>query len=166
MIKKNLGHIVLGTFVLVCIILGIYNYKNNADFLKAPLSTIISILIAVVVSYLFVQKKTDDRRKREKIDKLLYKIQDLISASDFIDVKEGDLIVHRSIANKIEFLENNTEDNLKEEVKKLKETFVLYRDFYGNHYADADYMSKSKIELMNYIKLIDDTCDKMHMKLL
>lgn len=166
MIKKNLGHIVLGVFVLACIALGVYNFKNNVDFLKAPLSTIMSILIAVIVSYLFVQKKTDDRRKREKIDKLLYKIQDLISVSDFTDVKEGDLILHRSIANKIEFLENNTEDNLKEEAKKLKETFNSYRDFYGNHYADADYMSKSKVELMNYIKLIDDTCDKMHMKLL
>ena len=97
---------------------------------------------------------------------LIYKIQELISTPDFINVKDENLILHRSIANKIEFLENNTEDNLKEDVKKLKETFASYREFYGNHYTDAEYMEKSKVELMNYIKLIDDTCDKIHMKLL
>lgn len=70
MIKKNLGHIFLIVFVLVCIVLGIYNLKNNTEFLKTPLSTIMSILAAVIVSYLFVQKKTDNRRKCEKIDKL------------------------------------------------------------------------------------------------
>ena len=56
----------------------VYNLLNNDKFLETSVTSIISIVIAVVISYVFVQKKTDLRRKNEKIDKLLYKIQDII----------------------------------------------------------------------------------------
>ncbi len=145
---------------------GIYNMINNEDFLKAPLTTMISILVAIVLSYFFTQRKTDDRRKMEKIDKLLYKVQDIILNKEFIVVQDSDLIVHRSIANKIKFLKNNAPCDLKSDVDRLEEIFEDYRRFYGEHYKDKDYMKKSKIDLLNYVMKFDDVCDNIHMRLL
>ena len=156
--------IILG--VLGTIIFGIYNIINNDDFLKAPLTTMISILVAIVLSYFFTQRKTDDRRKMEKIDNLLYKIQDIILDKEFIVVQDSDLIVHRSIANKIKYLKDNAPCDLKSDVDRLEDIFEDYRLFYGEHYMDKDYMEKSKKDLLNYVMKFDDVCDSLHMRLL
>lgn len=165
-IGKIVFNIVIGVFIVGCICLSVYNWQFNPEFLVTPLSTILSILIAVVVSFYFVQKKTDHRRKNEKIDKLLYKIQDIILDKNFLEVKEKDLIVQRSLANKIEYLANYSDHNISSEIGKIKDKFEDYRTFYGNHYKDADYMKKSQQELLNYVRLIDDICDEIHIKLL
>lgn len=154
-------------FLVGCVALGIYNWRTNVNFFTAPLTTIVSIVVAVVISYFFVQRKTDDRRKREKVDKLLYKIQEMILDEKFIEVKEQDLIIQRSIANKITYLKNNVIDkNIKTQVERIEEIFGEYREFYSNHYKDVTYMEKSKKELANYVTRIDDVCDEIHMKLM
>lgn len=158
-------------FVLGCFVLGWYNLKNNDDFFKTSFSTIISVAIAVVLSYYFVQRKNDERRKKEKIDKLLYKIQEMIADEEFISVEsEGiirkNLIYHRSIGNKIQYLNENTSGDIHENVQKVSETFEQLREFYSNHYSDKDYVSRSDKEIANYKTKIDDTCDKIHMMLM
>lgn len=161
--KKCIGGVLLAIgFLALCI----YNLVVNDDFFKAPLTTIISILVAIVLSYFLSQRKTDDRRKREKIDKLLYKIQGIVLDEKFIEVKETDLITQRSIVNKILDIEENATSEIRDDVGRLKEIFQEYRDFYSNHYTDDEYMKKSRIELTNFISRIDDLCDRMHMKLM
>lgn len=161
--KKCIGGVLLASgFLALCI----YNLVVNDDFFKAPLTTIISILVAIVLSYFLSQRKTDDRRKREKIDKLLYKIQGIVLDEKFIEVKETDLITQRSIVNKILDIEENATSEIRDDVGRLKEIFQEYRDFYSNHYTDDEYMKKSRIELTNFISRIDDLCDRMHMKLM
>jgi len=156
--------------IIICtisfILLGIYNISFNEDFFKTPLTTMISVLVAIIVSYYFTQRKVDDRRKKEKIDQLLYKIQGIILDSQFIEVKDTDLIVHRSIANKIQYLEMNIPDEMRGDINRLADIFKDYRFFYGEHYKDDDYMNRFKKDLLNYITKIDDVCDNIHMKLL
>lgn len=164
--KKIVEKIFLVFFVCICIGLGIHNFNTNSEFLKTPLSTIVTILIAVIVSYFLVQKKTDDRRKNEKIDKLLYKIQDIILEEDFLVAEKGSLIKQRSIVNKIQYLQENIDNKFENDVCRIREQFDILREFYSEHYQDEEYMKKSQNELMNYIRLVDDACDKIHMKLL
>lgn len=163
----KISNIVIGgLFIISCIGLGLYNLFENPDFFITPLSTIVSICIAVVVSYFFVQKKTDDRRKKEKIDKLVYKIQEMILKENFIKSDDQNLIIQRSVANKIAYLETYVDKELKEEIDKVKNKFEEFREFYCDHYKDAEYMKKSRKQLLSYVSLIDDFCDSIHMKLL
>lgn len=163
-IIKKIGVAILSIcFIVLCI----YNIFCNKDFFETSITAVISILVAIIVSYVLVQHKTDERRKKEKIDNLLYKIEKILQKEDFLVVKEGDLILQRSISNKICFLENYVENiDIKTDITRMKEYFDQYREFYGNHYKDNTYMEKSKNELMNYISRIDDICDSIHMKLL
>lgn len=161
---KFLGSIV---FLTVCTGLCTYNLFYNNEFFETSFTTIISIIIAVMVSYFLTQKKTDDRRKSEKIDKLLYKIQEIICDEKFTVVKEQDLIIHRSVANKIVYLKDNiTDEGMKGLINRMEEIFEEYRDFYSNHYKDTEYMEKSTKELANYVSRMDDLCDEIHMKLM
>ena len=135
--------------------------------MEANFTTLVSIVIAVLISYFFVQHRTDERRKQEKIDKLLYKIQDTILDEKFLTIKDEDLIIQRSIVNKIGYIKENIKnDKIKEDIDRIEDLFSQYREFYGNHYSDSEYMKKSNKELQNYISRIDDTCDHLHMKLL
>lgn len=165
MINKGLKYVCLGFFILICISLGIYNLINNQEFFKTSFSTIVSIIVAVVLSYFLAQRKTDTRRKKEKIDSLLYKIQNIMLSNDFYTVKTENLILQRSIANKIEYIEENIGSDFKDDIKRIKENFERYRNTYGNSYADSKNMNNSERELRNYIALIDDVCDKIHIKL-
>ncbi|WP_313583322.1 hypothetical protein [Lacrimispora sp.] len=158
-------------FIIIVLVLIFYNLKNNVDFFKTPLSTIISLVIAIIVSYYFVQKKTDDRRKKEKIDRLLYKIQDLIADEAFLSVESDEIIrknhiLHRSVGNKLKYVNENVDGLFANEMKKISETFEEMREFYGNHYNDPDYVNKSVKEITNFKSIIDDNCDKIHMELI
>lgn len=155
--------------IVICIIgfiaLGTYNIVFNKDFFKTPLTTLVSVLVAIILSYYLTQRKVDDRRRKEKIDQLLYKIQGIVLEDNFIIVQDTDLILHRSVANKIQYLEKNIPNEIRDDVNRLANIFKDYRYFYGEHYKDDDYMKKSKKDLLNYITKIDDICDSIHMKL-
>ena len=145
----------------------VYNLLNNDKFLETSVTSIISIVIAVVISYVFVQKKTDLRSKKEKIDKLLYKIQDIIGGESFsLSGKRENLILHRSISNKLAGLKKIQMDkDIMKKIEDIEQVFGDFREFYGNHYNDSEYMEKSRIELINYIQRIDDICDEIHVSL-
>lgn len=154
-------------FSIGLFIFGFYNMCHNNKFWETNFTTLVSIAIAVLISYFFVQHRTDERRKQEKIDKLLYKIQGTILDENFLIIKEEDLIIQRSIVNKIGYIKENVKNkNNKKDVERIEELFSQYRDFYGNHYLDVEYMKKSNKELQNYISRIDDICDALHMKFL
>ncbi len=126
--------------IVICIIgfiaLGMYNIVFNKDFFKTPLTTLVSVLVAIILSYYLTQRKVDDRRRKEKIDQLLYKIQGIVLEDNFIIVQDTDLILHRSVANKIQYLEKNIPDEIRDDVNRLANIFKDYRYFYGEHYKD------------------------------
>lgn len=159
--------------VVFIVIVGVYNSINNKDFFETSVAPLLTALIAVLFSYMFVQRKNDRIRKNEKIDKLLYRIQEIIADNDFISsdndiISRKNLLQHRSIANKISYIEEAGKGNKKIEVdiQKLKEEFERFREFYGNHYTDTQYIRKSYNELRNYIIKMDDISDKIHISLL
>lgn len=167
------GNVIITISLVVCIGgLGIYNVINNKLFLKVSASSLLTMFIAVIVSFWLVQLKNDKRKLNDKIDKLVYKIQDIISSSDFTSCETADicrknLILHRSVANKIEYLKSVCEkdDNIKSSILEIENEFRALREFYSDHYMDEEYMRKSQKEFQNYITKIDDEADKIHVKL-
>lgn len=158
-------------FAGVCCCLVAYNLVNNQKFFEASFTTIVSIVIAVVVSYCFVQRKNDERRKKEKLDKLVYKIQsmildDEIASVDSEEIIRKNFIRHRSLGNKIQYLKDYKTESIEEYVEKLEDNFKQFREFYSDHHKEKEYMINSVKEIANFKARIDDTCDKIHMILM
>ena len=52
--------------VVFIVIVGVYNSINNKDFFETSVAPLLTALIAVLFSYMFVQRKNDRIRKNEK----------------------------------------------------------------------------------------------------
>lgn len=67
------GNVIITISLVVCIGgLGIYNVINNKLFLKVSASSLLTMFIAVIVSFWLVQLKNDKRKLNDKIDKLRF----------------------------------------------------------------------------------------------
>lgn len=167
--------VIVGWIVGVLIFGGLflYNLFNNDTFFSVPVTSLLTVLVAVVFSYWLVQSRNDKRKKNDKLGSLLYKIQDIIQQKEFIEsnneaIQRRNLIKQRSVGNKIEYLKNGCgkDASIKKLVEELEGEFLRFREFYCEHYKDQDYMQKSEKELLNYIIRMDDIADKIHMALL
>lgn len=168
-IRKFSSKILTGILLIIALCIGIYNAKKNDGFLNASITELLTIIIAIIFSYWFVQIKSDKRKKNEKIDTMIYKIQSIVSDPEFLSVETDqicrkNLIAHRSVGNKITYLKKICEDDsdIKVKVLELENEFNGFREFYGNHYCDKQYMSKSEKDLLNYVTKIDDKADEIH----
>lgn len=165
--------VIVAITIIIIFGIGLCNMVSNEKFWEVSVSSIITLLIATVFSYYFTQSKNDIRKKKEKIDKLLYKIQGIILESSFVEsnseeIARINLIKQRSLANKIECLKRTCKknDEVYKDIEKLGEEFSRFRDFYGEHYKDQEYMIKSQNELQNYITKMDDIADQIHIKIM
>lgn len=168
-IRKYVSVIITVILLAFVISIGIYNVINNKKFFDASITALLTIVIAIIFSYWFTQIKSDKRKRSEKIDSMLYKIQSIISDPGFLSVETDEicrknLIAHRSVGNKITYLKKICEDgsDVKAKVLELEEEFGRFREFYGDHYCDKEYMKKSEKELLNYVTKIDDKADEIH----
>ncbi|WMJ88879.1 hypothetical protein [Anaerocolumna sp. MB42-C2] len=169
--NKKSNIFIPGIILVASIVLIIYNVLKNDDFLQSSLVQILSLLTVILVSYFLVQLRNDKSKKNEKINYLLSKIQNIILNEDFIKYQSKEdnqktLIMIRTVGNKITLLKEceNTDEN-QELISLVDDTFNKLKEFYGDHGHDATYMDNSKKEVMNYISIIDDACDKLHMLL-
>lgn len=159
--------------ILVFTSLFFYNLINNDTFFSAPFTSLMTVGVALFVSYGLVQSRNNRRKKSDKLSNLLYKIQGIIRQEEFVEsqserIQRRNLIMQRSVGNKIEYLKKGCEKDtsLKKLVEQMEEEFLRFREFYGEHYKDQDYMRKSEKELMNFIVKMDDIADKIHIELL
>ena len=172
-VKKHAGKIITAILLIAIFILCLYNFCNNPDFLEASATALITIAVAIIFSYWLTQIKSDKRKRNEKIDKLLYKIQEIVGNPDFIsaetpEVCRKNLISHRSVVNKINCIKIACEEDkrITDKVLQLEDEFKRFREFYGDHYAQKEYMKNSDKDLINYIAKIDDKADEIHIMLL
>lgn len=61
--KKNM--VIIVVFTAGIIVLGIYNIITNPDFFKGNIISCITLLIAIFISYLLVQRNADERNRKE-----------------------------------------------------------------------------------------------------
>lgn len=151
--------------------LAYYNVKNNTDFFDAPIYTIINILVAVFFAYYLTQRKTDERKLKEKAECIIDKIQLAINDErsykitskndvDFLKIKQ------RTVSNQIEVL-STLNDKLKftEKIMYIRDRYVEYKELTGNHIEDIEHLTKSETDLLNKILLIDNKLDEMKIDL-
>lgn len=163
--KKN--WIVL-IFVAMVAALTIYNLIKNTDFFDASMSSLISIVAVLLISYYLTQRKNDDRRKLENVDRLLTKIQEELKNKEICDASseekiEQALILQRSLGNKLKYYMDYCNEKEKRDAKYMFEEFKRVRELYGNHMNDSEYIRKSKGDFKNILTKIDDKCEELHL---
>jgi len=103
-IKWNLVFLII--LILVILSWVLFSWKNPNEYFSAPVHSIITIMLGLIVSYYLVQKKTDTRKKYELTEKLLEqakgKIVDLITLLHNSDINFPRIMgLKRAIKNKL-----------------------------------------------------------------
>lgn len=172
--NKKSSSIVKGilTVLLLCAFAAfvVYNIKNNDKFWDASLVNVITILIAIIISYFFVQRKNDLRKQKDILLNLINGLQLQISSEKAYDFSgqsgEEILMRKRDISNKIHIL-SGFQDTflLQDEMKFVCEKFDEYDALIGDHISDLDYLRKSKNELRRPLDLINNKLISMSINL-
>lgn len=151
--------------------LGAYNFSNNDSFFEASLVNIITIGIAVGVSYWLTQKQTDRRKQKDLVVSLVLKIQLQISEESMYCLgdkpKEEITLRNRNINNQLNILQTLAAKkfSIEKEIKFVMDSFSEYETFVGDHIDNPDYLAQSKKELQRPLGLMDSKLSEIAIKL-
>lgn len=148
----------------------LYNVINNDEFWNASAVNIITILIAIIISYFFVQRKSDVRKQKEIILGLISGLQLQISSEKAYafsgQTGEEIMMRKRDISNKIHILSEVQDTfSLQEEVKFICDRFDEYDNLISDHITDLEYLCKSQNELRRPLELINTKLVSMSINL-
>lgn len=169
--KFTLPPIIAGIITALVLCICWHNYKVNAHFWDMSLSTGLSILIGVWVSFLLVQRQTDLRKKKDALCELMKSIQDIVTNEDAYLIDNGitqqSLTMRtRDLNNQIGILEKYGGDfGLDDDIRFVKEKANEYSQIIGDHLTDVDHLSKSALELQRPLNLIEARLFDMILKL-
>lgn len=153
--------ILLAILVIALILFTLYNICHNDKFWDASAVNIITILIAVVISYFLVQKKSDKRKQKDILLDLMNKLELQISsekAYNFAGQTTEEIMMRkRDISNKIHILSEVQDSfSLQDEIKFICDKFDEYDKLISDHIADLEYLKKSQNELRRPLDLISN----------
>lgn len=169
--NKTISKIIVIVFSVVLVILGIYNIFNNTEFWKLTITNILTLGVAIIITYYMTQKTNEERRKKDIVGKILDRLYVLITDSRMCEISSRQdidfvLINIRTISNKITCLKDFSESlNYAQEINQMESLFSEYEDFVSDHVEDVEYLTKSKKQLSNKIALIDNKCDMILIKI-
>ena len=162
------------TSVIVCIIaaaillsVAIYNIVvDSTGFWKTNVTSLLSILAVLFISYYLTQMRNDERKKIDNIERLILKIQQEVASEKIIHGKSNMCLMYqRSINNKIEYLQNENLTSISDELKYIHEQFQSLRDMYGEHMNDSNFPGSIEPDFNRIIVNIVDKCDMMLIEL-
>lgn len=165
--KLNIANILLCIIIIGILAVGGYNFKYNAKFLSVNIGLILSLLIAVVFAYFLSQRKLDERKKKDQIEYLLQKMQNMLLEKFVINIQSRDdlnynTLFQKSFDNRIKIL-NDLKSTLikKDNLDYLLREFNEYKDFIGENYDNVQHLNSSKKTLSRLISNIDFMLDEL-----
>lgn len=150
-----------------------FNLQNNTDFFKMSLTDLITLLIAIVLSYFFTERNSNTRKRKETIEILIEKIQQKLETDVMVNICDGEDIKKvslnkRSIDNNLNLIKNNTSQmgvNIEKDIDYVVEQFNNYIYIIDGHINDIEYLRSSKLDLERYLILMSDKLNKIRMDL-
>lgn len=153
---------ILGVLLAIAfVVFAIYNIKNNDNFWNASAVNFITIFIAIIFSYFFVQRKSDLRKQKDILLNLISGLQLQISSEKAYNFAgqtgEEILMRKRDISNKIHILSEIQDTfSLQDDVNFVCEKFDEYEKLISDHITDLEYLVKSQNELRRPLDLINN----------
>ena len=140
------------------------------SYISAPIHSIITIVLALFVSYYLVQKNTDKRKRYELAERLIEqaknKVTDVLSLLHNNELtKKNYLLPKRAISNKLDICERITvKENYKVKLNQCKEKIKNFETFIedGTTKNDLDkYIRDNKQEAIKIFEDIEHYCDEI-----
>ena len=160
--------------VLVIAAVNVICLKNKA-FWEVSISQVLTLLVAIIIAFWAVQKKTDERIIKEQIEKIANKIQTVIEDPKFImfnstddseEVQKRFTMSTRKLSNCVTVLrEYGKCIDISADVEYIADQVRGYNDLVSSKFHDLDYLSKSENHLRMYAENINSKCDYIIMKL-
>ncbi len=162
-------------FIFITVIIfavAVYSvFSTGSVFFHISVFQVLSLLFVLYITYFLSQRRNDERRKIDIVDKMIFKIQEDVVKSELINYKSEEdksmaLLLQKSIANRLEYLnDSKIGSDIKGELEYIIAEVEKMREFYGSHMNDEEYMKKSSNDFRKYIVNISDKCNLMHIKL-
>lgn len=157
--------------VIICII----NCANNDKFWEISIGQALTPTVAILIAFMATQFKTDERKTKEGMEKIVNKIQNIVSESGFYtfskednadDIKKRTGITNRSLSNCIAALQKYTKKvGSENEVKYIDERFKEYKDLISEHLEDLEYLEKTESQFKRIAENISSKCDDIMVNL-
>ena len=167
---KTKKRIIIGTSIaLLVLILSVcvYNAFANEEFWMMNIGQALTPTVAIVIAFIATQFKTDERKAKEGMEKVLRKIQDIVTDNKFYcfslqtDTKAVN-ITNRRMGNCITSLKKYAvEFDFVTEASYIEEQFKNYKDIVSEKMEDMKYLQDSEIVFKKYADNIDSKCDEI-----
>ena len=156
---------ICGVFILVLIVIGIHNYRTNENFWEMQFSSVMTLLVAVLISYLFTQRRNDRRKQKEILLKLLELIQAVTEnptsytispvKENWEQERQNILMVKRRLSNHIRMLKKESVNfGVQEKADKIDEVFQDYELLISENIDKMKILSENRTELQRLLDSI------------
>lgn len=174
---KRIAFLIIEAVLVVMIIAAsIYSFvENRENFLSFSLAQTLTLLVAIGIAFNAVQYKGDERKRKEQIEKIVEKIQKMVSDPVFYSFDEhGDAqkvslqinMMCRKLSNCIKVLEDYAKlYGMKKDAAYIREEYRAYKILVSGTKCDLKYLAGLEDELKKHAANIDSKCDSIIVKL-
>ncbi len=140
--------------------IGLYNFNTNSKFWEMSFFNIVTIIVAVCVSFYLTQRFSDIRKKKDIFQKVLEDIQSIVGSSDAYLIednteKESLLMRLRGLNLKLATAKKCASFlGVEKEIDYLSSTFKEYETLISDHISDLNYLKHSRKELQRPLDII------------
>lgn len=148
--------------ICVVLLLTVKNYEKET-FFSASLVDIVTIIIAVFITYALTMSEDDRQRRNQCIEQIVLEIEALvINESVFSGQKNVALMKQRSCANRIKYLKDAGFEDINSDILFIENHFKEIRDLYSNHQND---LHSVRTDFERHQNLISDKYNKIRVGL-
>lgn len=170
---KTYEKIVLGIIVLIMLVAVLVNLfiLKNWDFFKFTISSCLTILVTLFVSYWLTNSNQNEKNQKEIFLHLMEKTQELVNEESMYKINANSdinviLMQKRKMNNNVTIMKKYAEKMLiSDEIRFIDEKFQEYANIIGNHQDDLEYLEKSDKDLRRLLELIDWKLQEAMLKL-
>lgn len=171
--SKRLKNIIFCALIFCVIFIGLINVFviKNVEFWETSVTSCITILVALLVSYYFSKKNQDEKNQKESYLKVMEKMQNLVNEEYMFKINDQNsihmiLMKKRELNNSVNILKTySSRFNLDKEIAFVDEKVQEYATFFGNHQDDLKYLKQSELDLKRPLELIDSKLQEAMIKL-
>ena len=173
--KKWIIFVLEIAILLLILGVGICNAVYNCKFWDVTVAQLLTPFIALCFAFWATQFKNDQRKTKEHAEKIILKLQDIVTDEKFYVISASDEplntqkelnLNNRKISNYLTILEEYAKTlGFSDELKYIDSEFCKYKETVGDHIADLEYLSKTESEFRRIAENIDSKCEAIILKL-
>lgn len=164
MTKKTKKYLLLITSGVVLFGLIAYNIFSTT-FWKMSFVDIITIGLAVFLSFYLTENLNDERRRNDCIEHIIIEIEQMMYEDEMFSRSKKTFIRQASCANRIKYLKNAHFQDIQEDIGFIEREFQEIRDLYSNHNQTDKKLNDVRGDFERHRDFICDKCNKIRMGL-